>query len=168
MPRPLEFWLMKRQQGLRQYLSLLEELQGGTPSVISVGHYHDMWNAAIDELTDSNFCAWGANLFELLSREAPQEDVDEAIRACKRLKVHLLGLVKVTGDLAMLARQLDPRARTGIYEKVDLLNKKARTLATALGEMLTMRAKSAKTLLDAERSQSLVHQGAIFCKLFLT
>ncbi len=42
--------------------------------------------------------AYGAgNLFELLSKEEPQEDVEEAIRACKRLSVHLRGLVEGDG-----------------------------------------------------------------------
>ncbi len=108
----------------------------------------------------------GRNLFELLSKEEPQEDVEEAIHVCKRLSVHLRGLVEVTGDLAVLARQVDPRALTGILRKVDLLNKKVRTLKAALGEMLNLRAASAKILMQAERNRSLVYQDAIFCNIF--
>ncbi len=51
-------------------------------------------------------------------------------------------LVEVTGDLAVLARQVDPCALTRIYRKVDLLKKKVCTLKAALGGMLTMRAES--------------------------
>jgi len=68
----------------------------------------------------------------------------------------------VTGDLAVLARQVDPRALTEILRKVDLLNKKARTLKAALREMLNLRAASAKILTQAERNRSLVYQDAIF------
>ncbi len=157
---------MKRRQGLRRSLSLLQELQGGKPSVISVNHYHGIWDRAIEEVTESDFSVWGGKIFELLSKEVPQEDVEEGLRACKRLNVHLQGLVEVTSDLVKLARQVDPRSLTEIYRKVDLLNKKARTLKATVGEMLNMRAASAKILAQAERSRSLVYQNAIFCNIF--
>ncbi len=86
------------------------------------------------------------------------------------LSVHLRGLVEVTGDLAVLARQVDPHTLSGILRKVELpvLNRKARALKAALGEimMLVARAESAKLLIQAEHSGSLMYQSAIFCNVF--
>ena len=109
---------MRRRRGLRKSLSLLQELQGGTQTIITVGHYYGIWENAIEELTDSDFALWGANIFELLTRDAPKEDVAESIRACGRLDIHLRDLVEVTDDLAALARQVDPRQLSDVVAKV--------------------------------------------------
>lgn len=154
---------MKRQQALRSSLSLLQELQDGKPTIISIRHYNDLWHRTIGNLTGSNSSTWGSNLFELLSRNAPQEDVDEAIRACERIDEHLQGLVEVTADLAVLARQVDPRALTKHYRKSDWLNGRARALKEALGQMLAMRAKSVEALKCAESNSKLLYQSEYFC-----
>lgn len=162
--RPLDFWLMKRRQALRRSLSLLQELQDGKPTVISISHYNDLWHRTIEDLTGPDSGIWGRNLFELLSREAPQEDVAEAMRACKRLDEHLQGLVHVTADLAVLARQVDPRALTKHHRKSDWLNSKALALKEALRQMLVLRAESVEALTRAERNSELLYQVEYFGK----
>ncbi len=58
--------------------------------------------------------------------------------------MHLHGLVEVTNDLAILARQVDQRELTGMFRMVDWPSRKARVLKETAGQMLSIQAESVR------------------------
>ncbi|KLO04550.1 hypothetical protein SCHPADRAFT_751142 [Schizopora paradoxa] len=149
---------MKRRQSLRRSLSLLQEMQHNTPTVISVSHYNDLWHRTIEELIGPDFLAWGKNIFSLLSKDGSNEDITETVRAWNRLNEHLDGLVEATGDLAALAHQVDPRAISKHVKIADFQNAQARVWKDALVQMLDLRAKGVESLRKAELRKELLYQ----------
>lgn len=158
---PLDKWLFKGRRGLRTSLSLFDELQGGTPTVISVSHYHDIWLKTIDDLLQGDVHSWGANLFKILMRKSEVEQA-ESERTCMRLKLHLDELANITNDLVNLAERVDPKRLTGIVLRVQDLHRKMYTLRDIAEELLILRKEGFQVLEDAERDNLLTYQVVTF------
>lgn len=142
-------------------MSLFDELQGGTPTVISVSHYHDIWLKTIDDLLQGDVHSWGANLFKILMRKSEVEQA-ESERTCMRLKLHLDELANITNDLVNLAERVDPKRLTGIVLRVQDLHRKMYTLRDIAEELLILRKEGFQVLEDAERDNLLTYQVVTF------
>ncbi len=114
------------------------------------------WRCQLDAVTNGDLRSWGHVLFSELLR-TPDEDY--AVLADFNLLGEELDRLDGIGScLLKHAFELDPSGRDELCSAANSLSSYISNIANSAGELIILRRDSLRTLVDSERSRSLICQ----------